>query len=111
MNTNAKKAKQIVVNVSDESKTEITSLKEKFDVSDKEFIAAVLVIIKNTADDVIKAAVETVTAEKEKSKLEAKIAKIEAQLAKAKGEAVVTSTEETPEEVLYEAGDEVESAS
>ena len=78
--------KQIVVNVSDESKAEITSLKEKYNVSDKEFIAAVLVVIKNTTEDDIKAAVETVTIEKQKAKIQAKIDKIEAKLAEAKAE-------------------------
>ena len=96
-----KKQKQIVINVSEESKTKITSLKETLNVSDKEFIAAVLVVLENTAEDVIKAAVESVTVEKQKAKIAAKIAKIEAQLAKAKGE-----TTETPEEVVYTSEDE-----
>lgn len=106
MNTTTKttKAPQIVVNVTKESKEEISLIKEKYNVSDKEFVAAVLVILKGTSDDVINAAVKTVTAEKEKAKLTAKIAKIEATLAKVKAEAGETSTEE----VVYSAEDEVE---
>ena len=97
------KQKQIVVNVSEDSKTKITSLKETLNVSDKEFIAAVLIVVGNTDEAVLKAAVESVTIEKQKAKIEAKIAKIEAQLAKAKGETV-----ETPEEVVYTSEDEAE---
>lgn len=105
MNTTTKttKAPQIVVNVTKESKEEISLIKEKYNVSDKEFVAAVLVILKGTSDDVINAAVKTVTAEKEKAKLAAKIAKIEATLAKVKAEA-----ETSTEEVVYSAEDEVE---
>jgi hypothetical protein len=80
------KQKQVVVNVSDEAKTKVNELKEKFNVTDKEFVDAVLVVLANTADDTIKAAVETVTIEKQKAKIAAKIAKIEAQLAEAKAE-------------------------
>lgn len=99
-----KVTKQIVVNVSDESKTEIAALKVKFNVSDKEFVAAVLAILKDTSDDVINAAVKTVTKAKEDAKIVARIAKIEALLAKTKAEAGETSTEE----VVYSAEDEVE---
>lgn len=69
------KQKQIVVNVSEESKTKINSLKEKFNVSDKEFIAAILVVLENTADETIQNAVNTVVAEKQAAKVAAKIAK------------------------------------
>ena len=86
METKTKTTKQIVVNVSDESKATITSLKEKFNVSDKEFIAAALIVLGNTSDEDFTKAVTTVTIEKQKAKLAAKIAKIEAKLAEAKAE-------------------------
>lgn len=97
------KQKQIVVNVSEESKALITTLKEEFNVTDKEFIAAALIILGDTSDDDITKAVTTVTIEKQKAKLAAKIAKIEAQLADAKAEAT------SDEEVVYDSSeDEVE---
>ena len=80
------KTKQIVVNVSEESKAEINSLKEKFNASDKEFMAAVLTILNNTDDETIQKAVERVTIEKQRAKVEAKIAKIEARLKAAQEE-------------------------
>jgi len=80
------KTKQVVVNVSDEAKAKVNELKEKFNVTDKEFVDAVLVVLANTADDTIKSAVETVTIEKQKAKILARIAKIEASLAEAKAE-------------------------
>ena len=88
------KTKQIVVNVSDEAKTKVNELKEKLNVTDKEFIDAVLVVLANTSDDVIKAAVETVTVEKQKAKILARIAKIEASLAEANAELPQETTEE-----------------
>jgi len=88
------KTKQIVVNVSDEAKTKVNELKEKLNVTDKEFIDAVLVVLANTSDEVIKAAVETVTVEKQKAKILAKIAKIEASLAEANAELPQETTEE-----------------
>lgn len=81
---NKNKTKQIVVNVTAEAKTKINSLKETLKVSDKEFVDAVLVVLENTADDVIKTAVETVVKQKQAAKIAAKIAKIESQLAEAK---------------------------
>jgi hypothetical protein len=101
------KTKQIVVNVSDESKATITTLKEKFNVSDKEFIAAALIILGNTSDDDITSAVTTVTIEKQKAKIAAKIAKIEAQLVAAKAEATATPTEEVVYDSAEEATEEV----
>lgn len=80
------KTKQVVINVSDEAKVKVNELKETLNVTDKEFVDAVLVVLANTADDVIKAAVETVTIEKQKAKIMARIAKIEAKLAEAKAE-------------------------
>jgi hypothetical protein len=100
------KTKQIVVNVSDEAKAKVNELKETLKVTDKEFIDAVLVILKGTSDEVIKAAVDTVTIEKQKAKIAAKIAKIEAQLAEAKAEVL----QETTEEVVYSEEDEAETA-
>jgi hypothetical protein len=88
------KTKQIVVNVSDEAKTKVNELKEKLNVTDKEFVDAILVVLANTSDDVIKAAVETVTIEKQKSKILARIAKIEASLAEANAELPQETTEE-----------------
>jgi hypothetical protein len=92
------KQKQVVINVSDEAKVKVNELKETLNVTDKEFVDAVLVVLANTADDVIKAAVETVTVEKQKAKILAKIAKIEAQLAEAKSEVPAEETAEVPAE-------------
>jgi len=80
------KTKQIVVNVTEGAKAKINELKETLKVSDKEFVDAVLVVLANTSDEVIKSAVETVTVEKQKAKIAAKIAKLEAALAEAKTE-------------------------
>jgi hypothetical protein len=88
------KQKQVVVNVSDEAKAKVNELKEKLNVTDKEFIDAVLVVLANTADDVVKAAVDTVTVEKQKAKILARIAKIEAKLTEAQAE--LTPTAEVP---------------
>ena len=88
------KQKQVVVNVSDEAKAKVNELKEKLNVTDKEFIDAVLVVLANTAEDVIKAAVETVTVEKQKAKILARIAKIEAKLSEAQAE--LTPAAEVP---------------
>ena len=97
-----KKVKQIVVNVTAEAKAKITSLKETLNVSDKEFVDAVLVVIGNTDEATLKAAVESVTIEKQKAKIAAKIAKIEAKLAEAQAElptedVVYTSEDESAE--------------
>ena len=91
------KTKQVVINVSDESKAKITELKKTLKVSDKEFIAAVLVVLGQTAESVITAAVEQVTVEKAKARIEARIAKIQAQLEAAKAEVVDTETVATAE--------------
>lgn len=96
------KTKQIVVNVSNEAKTKVNELKEKLNVTDKEFIDAALVVLANTSDDVIKAAVETVTIEKQRAKILAKIAKvtaIEAELQSQLAEANAELPQETTEEV------------
>jgi DNA-binding MarR family transcriptional regulator len=85
MNEKAK-AKQVVVNVTDESKAKIAELKAKYNVSDKEFVAAALVVLEQTAEETLAEAVNTVTVEKQKAKIAAKIAKIEKQLAEAKAE-------------------------
>ena len=81
-----KMTKQIVVNVTEGAKAKINELKETLKVSDKEFVDAVLVVLANTSDEVIKSAVETVTVEKQKAKIAARIAKLEAALAEAKTE-------------------------
>lgn len=81
MNTE-NKTKQIVVNVSETSKATINSLKEKFQVSDKEFIEAALVVLGNTADDVFQTIVDGVVVEKQKAKIQAKIDKQREVLAK-----------------------------
>ena len=78
------KQKQIVVNVTEDSKAKINSLKDKFNVSDKEFVAAVLVVLENTADETIQNAVNTVVAEKQAAKIQARIAKLEAKIAEEK---------------------------
>ena len=75
------KVKQIVVNVSEESKAKINSLKDKFKTSDKEFVAAVLVVLETATDETIQAAVDKVTAEKQVAKVQARIAKLEAKIA------------------------------
>lgn len=80
------KTKQVVVNVSDEAKAKVNELKAQLNVTDKEFIDAVLVVLANTDEAVVKSAIETVTVEKQKAKIAARIAKIEAQLAEAKAE-------------------------
>ena len=76
-----KKQKQIVVNVSETAKTNINTLKEQFKASDKEFIDAVLVVINSTPADVIQAAVEKVTVEKQVAKVKARIAKLTEKIA------------------------------
>ena len=96
------KTKQIVVNVSEESKAAIATYKAKFNVSDKEFIAAALIVLGNTSDEDFTSAVTTVTIEKQKANIAKKIAKIEAQLVAAKAEATATPTEE----VVYDSADE-----
>lgn len=73
--------KQIVVNVSETAKSKINALKEQFKASDKEFIDAVLNIINSTPDEVIQAAVETVTIEKQVAKVKARIAKLTEKIA------------------------------
>ncbi len=91
---NDKKTKQNIVNVSDESKAKITELKKTLNVTDKEFIAALLVVLEGTDAEVIKSAVESVTIEKQKAKISARLAKIKDQLDKAKIELGETPTNE-----------------
>ena len=86
---NTEKQKQIVVNVSEESKAKINSLKEKFNVSDKEFVAAVLVVLDNVTDETVQEAVNKVVAEKQAAKIQARIAKLEAKIAAEKAAASV----------------------
>lgn len=85
-NTGAKKAKQIVINVSEESKAKIAELKTEYNVTDKEFVEVVLELLNNTDVDTIKGIVTQVTVDKQKAKIEAKIAKIKAKLEAAKAE-------------------------
>ncbi len=95
-----KKVKQVVVNVSDESKAQITELKAKLNVTDKEFISALLIVLGGTDEAVVKSAVETVTIEKQKAKIEARIVKLEAEIAKAKASGVeVAAVEPVADEV------------
>lgn len=102
------KNKQVVVNVSDESKAQITELKTKLNVTDKEFISALLVVLAATDEATVKSAVETVTIEKQKAKITARIAKLEAEIAKAKGEAEAPTNEIIVEdEVIEPVADEV----
>lgn len=75
------KVKQIVVNVSEDSKAKIASLKEKFNASDKELVAAILVVLETVATEDIQAAVDKVTVEKQVAKVQARIAKLNAQIA------------------------------
>jgi len=75
------KQKQIVVNVSEQSKTKINSLKEKFKASDKEFIEAVLILLETVSDETFQEAVEKVTVTKQIAKVQARIAKLEAKIA------------------------------
>lgn len=99
--TEKAKQKQVVVNVTEASKAKIIELKKQYNVSDKEFVAAVLVVLDQTAEDVIKSAVEKVTIEKQKAKIEAKIAKVQAQIEAIKTESPELEgepeTSETPE--------------
>lgn len=85
-NTGAKKAKQIVINVTEESKAKITELKAEYNVTDKEFVAVALELLGNIDAETIKATVTKVTVDKQKAKIEAKIAKIKAELEAAKAE-------------------------
>lgn len=102
---NAKAKKQIVVNVSEESKTKITELKDKLELTDKELVEVFLLLMDKTTDEVVSATIGEVTLEKKKAKIQAKIARIEAQLQKARGVLVTPTIEEEPEpeEVLYSA--------
>lgn len=75
------KQKQIVVNVSEESKTKINSLKEKFKASDKEFIEAVIILLETVSDEKFQEAVEKITVTKQIAKVKARIAKLEAKIA------------------------------
>jgi ketopantoate hydroxymethyltransferase len=102
-----KKTKQVVINVSDADKATITELKKTLNVTDKEFISALLVVLAATDEAVVKSAVETVTIEKQKAKITARIAKLEAEIAKAKGEAEAPTNEIIVEEVVEPAADEV----
>lgn len=117
------KTKQIMVNVSDESKTRINELKEQLELTDKEFITVALEIFSAAKSEDIQAVVEKFSIEKQKAKIEARLAKITSQLEKAKGEleAVGTETETSneaeaetetseEEEVLYNSADEEEEA-
>jgi nucleotide-binding universal stress UspA family protein len=109
MSAEKTKTKQIVVNVSEESKTAITALKEQLKVSDKEFIAVALAILANTKPEVIQAAVEDVTFEKQRAKMESKLARITAQLEKVKAEAAQVGVQpqvEVEGEVVYQAEEE-----
>lgn len=113
-NTKAKAAaKQIVVNVSDESKAQINTLKEQFELTDKEFITILLEIFENTDEDIIQNTVEKFVVEKQTAKIEARIALLQGKIEKAKGEiGEVASTTETSNEaegeVVYDAANEVE---
>jgi ABC-type Na+ efflux pump permease subunit len=98
------KVKQIVVNVSDDSKTKINSLKDKFNASDKEFIAAVLVVLETATDETIQAAVDKVTSEKQVAKVQARIAKLEAKVAQEKAALVNTTVDTSNEEYAAEEG-------
>lgn len=79
MNTE-NKAKQIVVNVTEQSKAKINSIKETYKISDKEFMLVALTVLENTSEDVIKNIVEVVITEKQRAKNAAKIAKMKEKL-------------------------------
>lgn len=100
------KQKQIVVNVSEESKAQITALKETLKVSDKEFIAITLALLNDIKPEVIQAAVEKVTFEKQRAKVEAKLARVTAQLEKVRAEAQQVVASKEPEDVVYQAEEE-----
>lgn len=104
------KTKQVVINVSDADKATITELKKTLNVTDKEFISALLVVLAGTDEATVKSAVETVTIEKQKAKITARIAKLEAEIAKAKAEGVEVvaevATEAPANEIIVEAEDE-----
>lgn len=100
------KQKQIVVNVSEESKTQINALKEQLKLSDKEFIAVALSLLSDLKPEVIENAVEKVTIEKQRAKLQAKLARITAQLDKARAESEQIIGSSEPEDVVYQAEEE-----
>jgi uncharacterized protein YgbK (DUF1537 family) len=115
------KTKQIMVNVSDESKTKINEYKEQLELTDKEFIAIALTVFAAAKYDDVKDVIEKFTIEKQKAKIEARLAKITSQLEKAKGELEAVGTETSDEvepesetseeeEVLYNSADEEEEA-
>lgn len=97
--TKVSKTPQIVVNVSKKAKEQISILKKRFNASDKEFIDAVLNIINSTPDEVIQAAVETVTIEKQVAKVKARIAKLTEKIAQEEATLVETNTELPTSEV------------
>ena len=97
------KTKQVVINVSDADKATITELKKTLNVTDKEFISALLLVLAGTDEAVVKTAVESVTVEKQKAKIIARIAKLEAEVAKAKAEQGEVETETAPvNEIIVE---------
>ena len=117
------KTKQIMVNVSEESKARINELKEQLELTDKEFIAIALQLFDSTSTDDIQAIVEKFIIERQKAKIEARLAKITTQLEKAKGELAAVGTESetsdeaesenetsSDEEVLYNSADDEEEA-
>ena len=106
-----KTVKQIVVNVSEESKTKINSLKEQFELSDKEFMTIMLELFEGMDEEIIQSTIEKFTIEKQKAKIEARIALLQGKIEKAQGEIgeVETSTETSNEvegEVVYDASQE-----
>lgn len=102
------KTKQIVVNVSEESKAKITELKEQLKITDKEFIAVALAIFDDIKPEAIQAAVDKVTFAKQRAKFETKLARITAHLEKVKAESEQVLASQPEGEVVYQAEEEEE---
>ena len=96
MKDKTKTVKQIMVNVSDESKDRINELKEQLELTDKEIISVLLSIFDATKTDDVQTIVEKLVINKQKAKIEARLATIQRKLEKVQGELnEVPATEES----------------
>lgn len=84
--TQAKKVKQITVNVSDADKVKLNELKEKLGLTDKEVVSVLLEVVGSTDEAVVTSLVEKVQKEKAVAAVQARLAKLVAKQAELKAQ-------------------------